>query len=360
MLEISENQHLYFTSMKIESLTSSFTIPLLFSLLMLASQASFLKAEEAEPTTSIKGQVVLPKNIPAGINTAGLSLKDAIVRLEGKANFLKKPFPSNWQEMTTDERQTWSNNFDNSEAGTAHKKGVEQALAKRPIQSTTLNEDGAFTFENVNPSWYSLTIQIMPPNVAEQPDFSSTQAFAVHQSARASALHQFFVKTTEKPHQLGTLTLRVKNVVTVGNQAPDFTATDFEGDSFKLSDYRGKYVLFDFWATWCVPCIAQFPHLEAVSKEFGGEHFEIIGLNVDEKFEDAKSLLQKKRSSYRQAYLGSEQIYAPIRMAYGIESIPSIWLIDPEGKVVARDLMGPSIKEAVAKYLDAQTKAPIR
>lgn len=321
-------------------LFSSNTLPL-FQLLLLLFHGSALYAEE-DLMTSIIGKVVFPKEIPQGINMKGLLLKDAVVVLEGKYNHPRMPYPGNWRGKTPEERRAWQNDFANSPAGVAYRKKVEAARAQRYRKSTFLAADGTFILENVKPSWYQLTVQITPPNVPANSEFST---------ARAYALRQFFVKTVEKPHQLGTSTLKVKNVIVAGVEAPDFIVNDYQGGTFKLSDYRGKYVLFDFWATWCGPCIGQMPKLESVSKKFGGERFQVLGLSIDEEVKNAVSYLGRKPSSYRQGYVGTKELYTPIRTAYGIESVPSIWLIDPEGRVVAKNLMDAGIQEAVIKAL---------
>ena len=329
---------------KIKSMKLSLFSQLLLPLNLLICAASPLHAQDEKPvtSTSITGTVVLPANIPAEINTTDLSLTGAIVKLEGKYHSPRMPRPQNWKEMTTEERQAWHDTFVKSGQRALHQEKVEAARAKRYTQTTTIAEDGTFTLDDVVPAWYQLTIQITPANVAVEPDFLS---------ARAYALRQFFVKTADKPHQLGRISLLLKNVLAPGDVAPDFTITNYDGTTSKLSDLRGKYVLFDFWATWCGPCLAQIPHLEAIAEKFSDHPLVTLGLSVDDKQEQAAAFLKKKPSHYRQGYVGQKKTYESISTAYGFESIPSIWLIDPEGKIIAKNLIGPAILEAVEKAL---------
>ncbi len=164
--------------------------------------------------------------------------------------------------------------------------------------------------------------------------------------------HRFELKHGENKVDLGHIILNVNKppLLETGDLAPEFTAQDYKGGQFKLSDFRGKYVIIDFWATWCFPCLGEIPNLEAVYKEFAGERFEIIGLSVDKTFDDAKSFLDKKPSPYKHGYLGDRD-NAQAYKDYGIDLIPAIWLIGPDGKVVARDLRGDAVRKAVAKAI---------
>ena len=175
-----------------------------------------------------------------------------------------------------------------------------------------------------------------------------------YEHARAHALRQFFIKRIDQDHDLGNVVLKVKNVLLPGDLAPDFTIRKYGGGEFKLSDFRGEYLLMDFWATWCIPCIAEIPNLEAAHEKHQGDHFKVLGLSVDEKIDAPKKFLNRKASAYLQGYIGGNDHYEKIRQAYGITSIPAIWLIGPDGKIIARDLRGKRLTETVEKVLNEQ------
>ena len=297
-------------------------------------------------TTSIEGRVLLPEEMPEGVNVEGISIDKSIITLQGKYKHPRRPYPKNWRDLTREERGQWSLEFKNSEAYEEYQRKVEEAKATRLVLNAEIAEDGSFSFENIKPSWYQLTVMIMHPNAKDQ---SSSQL------ARGHALTQFIIKDAEQPHRLGDLTLKLKNVLMPGDTAPDWTATNYDGTVFKLSDFRGQYVLFDFWATWCGPCKAEFPNLKAVYEDFGGERFEMIGLSIDKTIDLPVEYHEKNPSTYPQGFVEPE-IYQQVRNDYGIRSIPSIWLIGPDGKIVARDLRDKALREAVRTALETPTK----
>ena len=137
----------------------------------------------------------------------------------------------------------------------------------------------------------------------------------------------------------------------VGDAAPEFTARTLDGKPLALKDYRGKYVLLDFWATWCGPCVAELPDLQAAHEAFGDDpRFAMISLSLDPSEDDVAKFLKQKKEPWTQVFLG-DWSKDPVTKKYGIELIPSILLLDPDGKIVARDLRGKGIKEAVGKAL---------
>ncbi len=148
-----------------------------------------------------------------------------------------------------------------------------------------------------------------------------------------------------------TLAALYKVELKVGDAAPPFTAKTLDGKPIALEDYRGKYLLLDFWATWCGPCIAEFPHLEAINKEFGKDkRFAMIGLSLDDEIDAPKKLLTAKNLSWPQVFLGNAS-ESQVAKDYNAQSIPLILLIGPDGKIVALGLRGEAITAAVAKAL---------
>jgi peroxiredoxin len=117
-------------------------------------------------------------------------------------------------------------------------------------------------------------------------------------------------------------------------EAPEFRGVTIEGDAVKLSDFRGKYVLLDFWATGCGPCIENLPELKKVYSEFAGDSFEIIGIAEDDpawlsQFVTDNGIGWSQITQNRQV-----DGQGTIIKDYGVTGIPTYFLIDPAGKVV--------------------------
>lgn len=152
---------------------------------------------------------------------------------------------------------------------------------------------------------------------------------------------------------------RMDRLARLGKPAPAIVGTDIDGAKVDLSAHKGKVVLVQFWATWCPPCVAATPHLNSLVEKYGKRGFEIIGVNVDALHQDVKELKTALpvvrrfvvEHGARWTTLLSGQGADDIAKAYGVEQIPANFLVGRDGKLVAVELTGAHLDQAVAKAL---------
>ena len=118
---------------------------------------------------------------------------------------------------------------------------------------------------------------------------------------------------------------------TPGAAAPAFALPTASGEKVSLAPLRGRVVYVDFWASWCAPCRRSFPWMNALQARYGKDGFTIVGINVDKRRDDAERFLRDTPASFTIAYDANGAIPA----AYDVKGMPSSYLIDRKGNVVA-------------------------
>lgn len=138
-----------------------------------------------------------------------------------------------------------------------------------------------------------------------------------------------------------------------GHSAKDFTLNDRNGETFRLSDQKGKWVLLDFWASWCAPCRAEFPALKNAWEKFNVSGLSIISISIDK---DKEAWLKAIADDHTDMFTHLQQpsgSQSTVAKLYNVSYVPTNFLINPQGRIIASDIRGRDLEKILEEQITA-------
>jgi peroxiredoxin len=141
-------------------------------------------------------------------------------------------------------------------------------------------------------------------------------------------------------------------ITAIGSIAPDFIQNDVNGKPVQLSSFRGKYVLIDFWASWCGPCRQENPNVVRTYHKYKNKNFTVLGVSLDKETAKGAWLAAIKSDGLEWTQVSDLKFWNNMAATlYGVHSIPQNFLIDPQGKIVAKGLRGDDLDDKLQELL---------
>lgn len=141
--------------------------------------------------------------------------------------------------------------------------------------------------------------------------------------------------------------------IAIGKSTPAFELPDLNGKTVRLSDFKGKVVLIDFWATYCVPCLEAVPELRKLSDKYQAQGFEVVGISVDAYTDGVPDFVKELKMTYT-VLLDADQ---DVQAAYGLRSLPETFLLGRDGLLI-KHWMG--FDDEVSKEIPAAVEAALK
>ncbi len=279
--------------------------------------------------TSVTGRV-----IPSGDSSLKINLRQSLNYLIREGPGIEPPAELRW--LSQRPRDRWGNALTMTLEGLAYLQTLHYYIA-------TLDQEGRFQISGVPAGDYHFVIALYKPAeggcLISPVGTKTVRVQVTEDAARKGTL------------DLGAVPVPVRPGPRPGEVVPDLAFTAFSAETVKLSDLRGRYVLLDFWATWCSPCVADLPAMRRLHDTYGaGKRLVVLGLNLDDDPDKARRFVQERKLPWTQGSLGG-QPENPVLARYAVSSAPAYFLIGPDGKLIQSSQSLEEVAEAVRRAL---------
>jgi peroxiredoxin len=275
-------------------------------------------------------------------------LQFSLCMIGAKKDSLEPTMPDDIAHSSLKEQAKWWDAFEKTaDAKTladAQKKQLEKVWTT--MHGFEVEPDGSFRIEDVTAGTYTIDFDVLQKAGADRP-----------RKRLGYGQGEFTVPAmpgdcSDEPLNIASVETKMFDEIEVGDVAPDFVVKTLDDRTLRLSDFRGKVVLVDFWATWCGPCLGNTEILKQIYRTFGSDsRFAMIGLSQDPKPNAPIRYIAQHEMKWHQGFLGNADGEA-VAQAYHIEGIPAFFLIGPDEKLLAKPKWdGEDLKEKIERAL---------